>query len=154
LQISNDRESKTLSIILQCDSNLLPKEQRQELNKFIRAIQKELEIYKKENGIFHDCIKIIHDKNGNAISLQVKLTNLDLYDGFIQRLANNLVPSANQELGDEKTRGVTPFDIKSKSSKSIQDKLQHNKENPVSEDVKEEEEIFNPSPFSTTMKPW
>lgn len=149
LLIDNDRESITLSIILQCEPNLLTKEQRHELKKFMVAILKEFNEFKKENQLSENCMKIIQDEKGNILSLRITMPTLALYDTFIQRLANNLTPSPSRSRKIQEEDEVTkdhnlapnPFSMEPKPSSSHEQ---------VEED-KKEQEIFNPSPFK--MKP-
>lgn len=147
LLIDNDRESMTLSITLQCEPNSLTKEQRHELKKFMEAILKEFDEFKKENHLSNDCIKITHDEKGNILSLRITMPTLALYDAFIQRLANNLIPSPSPKIQKDEVikdhnLAPNPFSMEPKSSSSHEQ---------IEEDEKKQE-IFNPSPFK--MKPW
>ncbi|KTC71526.1 hypothetical protein Lbir_1678 [Legionella birminghamensis] len=119
LLVDNDRKSMTLTISLQCKPEALSEKQREALKKFIAAIAKEFNAFKKDHHLY-DCL----EKN-NVFSLRISLPTLKLYDEFIKRLANNLVPAPSLRLNEE-----------------------------VKADEADEEEIFNPSPFSTAFKPW
>ncbi len=132
LTIDNDRQLKTLTIQLQCEPHSLSKEQRDELKKFMCAVLDEWEAFQKENHMSDDCLKIDQDNEGNILSLRIHLPTLTLYDVFIQRLANHLLPIPNPKL--EKREEIS---LEQKNNK---------------EDDFEPDQIFNPSPFST--KPW
>lgn len=127
LVIDNDRESMTLTINLQCNPNSLSKDERNELKKFMEAIITQFDKFKEQHNLPDDCMVIQNNEEGNILSLRISLKPLALYDEFIQHLANNLLP--------------TPAP-----------KLQAKNEPQQMED--EKREIFNPSPFSTQMKPW
>lgn len=118
LVVDNNRESMTLTIQLQCKPEALSQEEREELKKFMTAILEELKAFTEENDLSLDCVNIIRDTEDNILSLQIKLPTQALYDAFIQRLENNLVPVFNPLLKQPE---------------------------------EDEQEIFNPSPFS--MKP-
>jgi hypothetical protein len=152
LVISNDRESKTLSINLLCEPDSLSEVQRHELKKFMSAILRELKAFKEEKQISEDCVHIIEDEKGNIISLQITLPTLALHDAFIQRLANNLLPSTN--LKSQKAQSPAPTPLSTELKPSKEDKVEHNEDLAAKEKEDEEREIFNPSPFSTNMKPW
>lgn len=125
LVLNNDREKGSLTIKLLCDLMLLSREQKSELNKFIVAILKELEEFKKENNISASCHIMKQDKEGNITSLQVTLPKPDLYDTFIQRLVSkHLLPLQNI-------------------------KQQENQKITYPEDV----DCFNPTPFPTKPTP-
>ena len=153
LLVDSDRESMTLTIKLLCEPNVLTEEQREELKKFMEAIIKKFNAFKEENHLSDECIQIIQDEEGNIRSLRITMPTLALYDAFIQRLANNLVPipSPKAQARDEsqKTQRVapTPLSIEPKPSESTQDKVEHD-EVPKEEEDKEQR-VFNPSPFST-----
>lgn len=157
LLVDSDRESMTLTIKLLCEPNELTEEQREELKKFMEAIKKEFNEFKEENNLSDDCMEIIQDEEGNIRSLRITMPTLALYDAFIQRLANNLVPipspKAQEKDESQKTQRVVPTPASTEpkpSSKSTQDKVEHDEvQSPKKE---EEQQIFNPSPFST--KPW
>lgn len=107
LLIDSDRQLATLNIKLLCHPKDLSPEQRHQFKKFVDTISKELEEFKKENGITNNCKMIAQDKEGNIVSLRVTLPNATLYEKFIQQLARkNLLPKKNIE---QKT---TPFSIK------------------------------------------
>lgn len=97
LVIDNDREKGILTIQLQCDSNNLSPEQRNELKKFLRAILNELHDFKKENNLSAQCYTIEQENNGK-LSLRIMLPIPTLYDAFIERLAKQyLLPIQNIE---------------------------------------------------------
>ena len=152
LLVDSDRESMTLAIKLLCEPNELTEEQREELKKFMEAIIKEFNEFKEENNLSDDCIHIIQDEEGNIRSLRISMPTLALYDAFIQRLANNLVPipipkaQEKDEVTKEQSLAPNPLSMEPKSSNksSKQEEIEQNKE--------EEQVIFNPSPFN--MKPW
>jgi hypothetical protein len=156
LVINNNRESMTLTIKLQCEPNSLSKEQRQELKKFMSAIIKEFNAFKEQHQLSGDCINMIQDKEGNILSLRISLPTLKLYDEFIRKLANNLLPAANPKLQkkDEEAKSFAPIPlfmalkltIKSKHNMEIETK--QNKNIASNELKNEEQELFNPSPFS------
>ncbi|KTD06035.1 hypothetical protein Lgra_2812 [Legionella gratiana] len=145
LLIDNDRESMTLTIKLLCEPNLLTGEQREELKKFMEVIFKESNDFKEENHLTDDCIQIIQDEEGNIRSLRITMPTLALYDLFIQRLANNLVPAVQEknEVSKDQRFSPNPFSIEPKPSPSTTGK---------NFEKEEEQEIFNPSPFK--MTPW
>jgi len=96
LVIDNDSEKGILTIKLQCSPSHLSKEQRDELEKYIDVILKQLDAFKKEKGISTQCATIEEDKNGNIISLRIMLPTPTIYNAFIQMLANeNLLPMQN-----------------------------------------------------------
>ena len=93
LVIANDREKGILTFKLFCDVNLLSVEKKNELKKFVNAIQNALNAVKKEKGLSADCCTIEKDKDGNILSLRITLPTPTLYDIFIQRLASeHLLP--------------------------------------------------------------
>jgi len=149
LVIDNDRESMTLSIKLKCEPNLLSEEQRHELKKFMAAILKEFNEFKKINHLSDNCVSITQDKEGNIISLRISLPTLALYDAFIQRLANNLLPTQNPELQAKNEiksdQGFVrnPFSMEPKPS---------NKDLTPQKAEDEKQERFHPSPFSIKPK--
>ncbi|MBX3708784.1 MAG: hypothetical protein KIT56_08600 [Gammaproteobacteria bacterium] len=125
LLIDNDRELGTLTIKLLCNPKDLSPEQRNEFKKFVDTILKELEEFKKENGISNNCKLLEQDKEGNILSLRIALPTPTLYDAFIQRLANkNLLPLQNIEQ-------------KAKEKVTYQEGINH----------------FNPTPLSTKPTP-
>ena len=164
LLVDSDRESLTLKLELQCDPNELTPKQRHELKKFMEAIIKEFNEFKEENNLSDDCMKIVQDEEGNILSLRITMPTLALYDAFIQRLANNLVPipSPKAQEKDEVTKDQSfapnPLSMEPKPSNkdksSKQEEIEYNQdiEPKKTEDKEEEQEIFNPSPFNT--KPW
>lgn len=162
LLVDSDRESMTLTIKLLCEPNELTEEQREELKKFIEAIIKEFNEFKEENNLSDDCLQLIQDEEGNIRSLRITMPTLALYDAFIQRLANNLVPipSPKAQEKDEATKersfAPNPLSMEPKPSNksSKQEEIEQNKdiEPKKTENEGEEQVIFNPSPFN--MKPW
>ena len=64
----------------------------------MQAILQELDDFKKENHISAACVSVIHDKEGNILSLTLTLPTLALYDAFILQLANNLLPTPKPDL--------------------------------------------------------
>lgn len=149
LLVENDRESMTLSIKLLCETDALTEEQRKELKKFMNAIIKEFNEFKEENNLANGCMNIIQDEAGNILSLRITMPALALYDAFIQRLANNLVPvpapkaQEREEATKDQRFDSNPFSMKPKPSSSVHEKV---------EEDEGEQEIFNPSPFK--MNPW
>lgn len=162
LLVDSDRESMTLAIKLLCEPNELTEEQREELKKFMEASIKEFNEFKEENNLSDDCIHIIQDEEGNIRSLRISMPTLALYDAFIQRLANNLVPiptpKAQEKDGVTKEQSLAPnplsMEPKSSNKSSKQEEIEQNKdiETKKTENEEEEQVIFNPSPFN--MKPW
>jgi len=158
LLVDSDRESRTLTIKLLCEPNVLTEEQRDELKKFMEAIIKEFNAFKEENNLSDDCMKIIQDEEGNILSLRITMPTLALYDAFIQRLANNLVPIPNPKAQEKdevtKDQGLAPnpFSMEPKPSISKREEIEPSKDIEPKKEEEEEQEIFNPSPFN--MKPW
>jgi hypothetical protein len=161
LLVDSDRASKTLTIKLLCEPQELTEEQSKELKKFMEAIIKEFNEFKEENILSDDCLQLIQDEEGNIRSLSITMPTLALYDAFIQRLANNLVPipSPKAQEKDEFTKARTlapnPLSMEPKPYKpSKQEKTESNKdiEPKRTEEGEQEQVIFNPSPFN--MKPW
>ncbi|MFO8785461.1 hypothetical protein SDB96_15510 [Legionella pneumophila serogroup 1] len=164
LLVDSDRESLTLTIKLLCEPNELTEEQREELKKFMEAIIKEFNEFKKENNLSDDCLQLTQDEEGNILSLRITMPTLALYDAFIQRLANNLVPiptpkaQEKDEVTKEQRFAPNPLSMEPKPSykdkPSKQEEIESNKdvEPKKTEDEEEEQVIFNPSPFNT--KPW
>lgn len=164
LLVDSDRGSLTLTIKLLCEPNELTEEQREELKKFMEAIIKEFNEFKKENNLSDDCLQLIQDEKGNILSLRITMPTLALYDAFIQRLANNLVPiptpkaQEKDEVTKEQSFAPNPLSMEPKPSykdkHSKQEEIESNKdvEPKKTEDEEEEQVIFNPSPFNP--KPW
>lgn len=151
LLIQNDRESKALSIELQCaPSSLTLKEQRQ-LKKYMNAIIKEFNEFKKENKLSDDCLKISKDDQGNIISIRITMPTLALHDAFIQRLANNLVPTPSpkpqlkDDVKNEQHPSLKPLSMEPKLTK--QKEIEKDK---VDENEKQLSQTF--SPFK--LIPW
>lgn len=99
LVVDSNRDIGILTIKLQCEPKLLSEEQRNELENFINAIKDELKEFKKENNISAKCYEIVKDKDDKKVSLRIMLPTQELYDAFIQRLAENLLPT--QKLGEQ-----------------------------------------------------
>lgn len=164
LLVESDRESMTLTIKLLCQPNLLTEEQRDELKMFMEAIIKEFNEFKEVNNLLHNCIKINQDEKGNILFLCIIMPTLALYDAFIQRLANNLVPIPNlkaqekDEVTKDQRLGPNPFSMEPKPSNFNKDKLSKREEIDPNKDIEpekageDEQKTFNPSPFN--MKPW
>ena len=162
LLVDSDRESMTLNIKLLCEPNVLTEEQRDELKKFMEAIIKEFNEFKEENHLSDDCMKLIQDEKGNILSLRITMPTLALYDAFIQRLANNLVPIPNPKAQEKdevtKDQSLAPNPLSMEPKPSNKDKLSKREEFEPNKNIEpkkaeeEEQEIFNPSPFN--MKPW
>ncbi|MBN9232116.1 MAG: hypothetical protein J0I93_14900 [Legionella sp.] len=161
LLVDSDRASKTLTIKLLCEPKELTEEQSKELKKFMEAIIKEFHEFKEENNLYDDCLQLIQDEEGNIRSLSITMPTLALYDAFIQRLANNLVPipspkaQEKDEVTKERTLAPNPLSMEPKPYKpSKQEKTESNKdiEPKRTEEGEQEQVIFNPSPFN--MKPW
>lgn len=162
LLVENDRESMTLTI--QFKPELLTKEQlakvQPEVNKYMNAVAKEFNDFKKEHNLSDECINLTKDDKGNILSLSIKMPTLALYDAFIQRLANNLVPipgpkaQEKDEVTKKQSFAPNPLSMEPKPSTSKQEEIEHNKdiEPKKTENEEEEQVIFNPSPFN--MKPW
>ncbi|HHF7365564.1 TPA: hypothetical protein ACPSKY_000662 [Legionella bozemanae] len=145
LLVERDRESMTLTIKLVCEPNSLTEEQRKELKKFMEAIIKDFKKFKEENHLSNDYIHITQDEEGNILSLRINMPTLTLYDAFIRRLANNLVPTAHEKDEATKDQSCTPnpLSMQPQPSPSItREEIEKN----------EEEQLFNPSPFQ--IQPW
>ncbi|WP_182390844.1 hypothetical protein [Legionella sp. PC997] len=161
LLVDSDRESMTLTIKLLCDPDELTEEQREELKKFMKAILKEFNEFKVENNLSEDCLELMEDEKGNILSLRITMPTIALYDAFIQRLANNLVPihspKALDKEKDTKEQNFAPNPLSMELKPSIkvksckQEEIGYNKDLEPKETENEEEVIFNPSPFK---KPW
>lgn len=158
LLVDSDRESMTLTIKLLCEPNVLSEEQKEELKKFMEAIVTEFNEFKEEYHLSDECIQIIQDEKGNLCSLRITMPTLALYEAFIQRLANNLIPIPNPKAQEkdknQKTQRAapTPLSMEPKPSKSTQDQVEHEEGHTLGLEEDEEQQIFNPSPFS--IKPW
>jgi hypothetical protein len=162
LLVDSDRESMTLTIKLLCEPNVLTEEQRDELKKFMEAIIKEFNEFKEENHLSDDCMKLVQDEKGNILSLRITMPTLALYDAFIQRLANNLVPIPNpkvqekDEVTKEQRIAPSPLSMEPKPTDkyklSKREEVEPNKNIEPKKAEEEEQKPFNPSPFN--MKPW
>lgn len=144
LLVDSDRESMTLTIKLQCEPCKLTEEQREELKKFMEAIITEFKKFKEENHLSTDCMQINQEEDGNILSLRINMPTLALYDAFIQRLANNLVPTVEEkdEVMKDQSFASNPLSMEPKLSPSTKrEQVEKNEE---------EQEIFNPSPFKMT----
>lgn len=126
LEIVHNRESRTYSMRLQCGLNALAVEQKQELHKFMKTFLAEWNRFKEENRITIPCLTLTQDKEGNILSLRIRVPTPDLYDAFIQRISNKVLPALNP------ATHKTALDPK------------------MTEDT--EQECFNPTPFN--MTPW
>lgn len=156
LLVDSDRESMTLTIKLLCEPNALTKEQREELKKFMEGIIKEFNEFKEENNLSDDCVHIIQDEEVCII-----MPTLALYDAFIQRLANNLVPvpspkaQEKDDLKDSLNLATNPLSIEpkplNKDKLSKREEIEPNKNVEPKKEKEEVQKIFNPSPFK--MKP-
>ncbi|CAN5416076.1 hypothetical protein BH10PSE19_BH10PSE19_13590 [soil metagenome] len=94
LLINNNPETGILTIKLQCDHNLLTKEQKYALNALIKAILNELSSFKNAHNIADQCSIFRTDDQGNIEFLRITLPTPKLYDIFTQRLIdNNLLPN-------------------------------------------------------------
>lgn len=159
LLVDSDRESMTLTIKLLYEFNTLTEEQRDGLKKFMEVIIKEFNEFKEENSLSDDCMKLIPDEKGNILALRITLPTLVLYDAFIQRLANNLVPMPNQKAQEKdevtKDQRLAPNPLSMKPKPSNKDKLYKQEKiepiEPKKVGEEEEQKSFNPSPFN--MKP-
>ncbi|CAM2771425.1 hypothetical protein [Legionella worsleiensis] len=161
LLVDSDRDSMTLTIKLLCEPNALTEEQREELKKFMEAIIKEFNEFKEENNLSDDCMQMIQDEEGNILSLRITMPTLALYDAFIQRLANNLVPISNpkaqekDEVTKDQSHAPNPLSMEPKHSNkdkpTKREEIEPNKDIEPKKAEEEEQEIFNPSPFN--MKP-
>lgn len=159
LLVDSDRESKTITIKLICEPSILTDEQREELKKFMEAIIAEFNKFKEKHNLSDDCFKIHQDEKGNILSLRITMPTLALYDAFIQRLANNLVPipSLKAQKREEVTKAQSlipnPFSMEpnpvNKSSK--QEEIRRNMD-VEPEKTEKDKEVFSPTPFN--MKPW
>ena len=76
----------------------------------MEAIIKEFNEFKEETHLSDECIQIIQDEEGNIRSLCITMPTLALYDAFIERLTNNLVPipspKAQEKDESQKTQRV------------------------------------------------
>lgn len=124
LNVDSNRQARTLSINLLCEPKDLSEPQRKELKKYMTAILKELQAFKEEKLLSDEdlLLEMTQDNEGNILSLSIELPTVELYDAFIQRLADRLVPTPKPKLQSEE------------------------------EAEKEEKLTFNPSPFSMTPR--
>ncbi|WP_131783667.1 hypothetical protein [Legionella gresilensis] len=143
LLIDSDRASMTLTVKLLCEPNSLTGEQKKELKKFIEAILKDFNKFKEENHLTNDHVHITQDES-NILSLRISAPTLILYDAFTQRLANSLVPIAQEKATSDQGLAHHSPSMESKSFPSTtREKIENNNK---------KQEIFNPSPFKT--QPW
>ncbi len=126
LSINDNNGLCTLIII--CDPKLLSDLQRNAVNDFANEIKKELEEFKANNKLCDkDCIvKTETDNQGNIISLSINIPDPKLYTKFIDQLMVKELLS---------NKFISP-----------QDTQKDNKNAALSKK-------FNPSPFSTELKP-
>lgn len=168
LLIENDSEAGVITIKLRCDPSSLSDKQKSELKKFINAILDELDAFKKENGITTNCKTIDQDKEGNILSLRIALPTPQLYDNFIKRLADNLLPP--QKLEQQEKTGAnhqagkndfnpTPFSRNARPDANKKVKSLAEREEGIASltktnghDEDESQKSFNPSPFSIKPK--
>jgi hypothetical protein len=90
------------------------------------------------------------------------MPTLALYDAFIQRLANNLVPipgpkaQEKDEVTKDQILDPNPLSMEpkpfNKDKLSKREEMESNKNIEPKKAEEEAQEIFNPSPFN--MKPW
>jgi hypothetical protein len=154
LIIDPKREAMTLTISLQCKPTSLPKRQQVELQKYLNAIINEFHAFKKQHHLSDDCLDITRDEKGNICSLSINLSpRLDLYDAFIQQLANNLLPTptpdlqANVEHKEENNCTQTPLIMEPSPSTTQEEAHQNDGISPEKTETKDaEEKIINPSP--------
>jgi hypothetical protein len=100
LSLDSNNDLGILSI--KCNPELLSKDQKNEIKKFIDVLLKELEAFKKEKGLSVDAATIDKDPTGNIISLRITLPKPAIYDAFIQRLVNkNLLPLQAQQKNEK-----------------------------------------------------
>lgn len=155
LLVDNDRESLTLTIKLLCEPDDLTEEEIEELKKFMEAILTEFNAFKEENDLSRDCVEIVQDGKGNVVSLRITMPTLALYDAFIQRLANNLVPipGLKAQEKDEVTKAqnlaTNPLSMEHRLSRG---EIEPQQDMEAEKAEEEQQGSFNPSPFN--MKPW
>jgi hypothetical protein len=160
LVIDNDSVHGILTIKLQCDPRLLSEEKRKELKKFVNAILKELDEFKKENRIQGECKTIEQDGDGNTLLLRITSLKPDQYDAFIRRLARkNLLPTQNiKQQPEEKVvyqAGInhfnpTPFSTKPTpyANRNVKSKIDEN----ISQEEKKSSSI-RPKSLLDGLKP-
>src|SRR5260221_10302907 len=83
--IEHNPELGSMDIKLRPDPKHLSAEQNKAFNKFIEAIVKELDAFKKENNLSRPCMEL-QKKEGDATSLRIALPRSH-YLAFTQRLA-------------------------------------------------------------------
>ncbi|QMT60144.1 hypothetical protein [Legionella sp. PC997] len=145
LLVDNDRESKTLTIKLLCESNSLTEEQRRELKKFLEVIIKDLHKFTEEHHLAEACAQVSLDKEGTITSLRITMPTLAIYDEFIRGLANNLLPKVQvkDKLKNDQSAVPNPRSMELKPFPSTGEEYEMNEK---------EQKIFTPSPFK--MQPW
>ncbi|RAP35038.1 hypothetical protein B1207_14155 [Legionella quinlivanii] len=154
LLVHTDPKSLTLTIKLQCEPDALSEKQRNELNKFMTAVIKEFNSFKKQHHLSDDCIHLVEDTKKNILSLRINLPSRSLYDAFIQQLANNLLPVPRPAVINEKSREEKKGLVLSPLAMEPKPDL---KKDDVEQDKERAEDKltnFNPSPFSVDCKPW
>lgn len=129
LMVKLDRQSQTLTITLDCDPHDLTPTERDELNKFIEAVAKEFNDFKEEKDLSDCSLQTSQDDMGNKHSLSIKMPTLELYDEFIQRLSNELIPTPKPTL---KKQDDSTAEAQTASEAKVQDITIN---------------AFNPSPF-------
>ena len=159
LQVDNNRELKTLSINF--DTDLLSLKDVTEIKKYVMAIKKELEAFKKENP--NALVEFKQDIVGTKVSIRISLPTIELYDKFIQRLANNLLPTPTLKLQAEKDQEFAPTPLslepkpsanKDKHSTQVDvDQAETSAEEVAVVEVEEQGATFDPSPFSIKPEP-
>lgn len=142
LIIQLDRESKSLTLEWKND---LPIKQQQELKKYIHAVLKEFKQFKEEHQLTDECLKLTQNTEENRTTLTLNFPTPVLYDAFIRRLADNLIPTPkpevelNEEHQKVQTAALTPFSIEPK---------------PGLQSSEEEEEVgFHPVPSPCKIDP-
>ncbi|CAM2971097.1 hypothetical protein LEST103851_12000 [Legionella steigerwaltii] len=160
LVINNDRKEMTLTIELKCDPDSLSDEEREELKKFMKAILKEFNALKEKHPLSDECLKMVEDEKGNIVSLRINLPTLKLYDEFIQRLANNLVPTPRPRLqtkdenSETKSLAPTPLSMEPKPTSKQLEEDEANQSEDISTKTETEEAQKRFNPFSLDLNPW
>ncbi len=159
LQVDNNRELKTLSINF--DTDLLSPQEVTEIKKYVMAIKKELEAFKKENP--NALVEFKQDIVGTKVSIRISLPTIELYDKFIQRLANNLLPTPTLKLQAEKDQEFAPTPLSMEPKPSANKDKQSTQEDVnqaeasgeavVEVEAEEQGATFDPSPFSIKPEP-
>ncbi|MCE3044635.1 hypothetical protein [Legionella sp. 16cNR16C] len=154
LLVNTDPKSMTLTIKLQCEPDDLSEKQRKELNKFMTAVIKEFNSFKKQHHLSDDCIHLVEDTKKNILSLRINLPSRSLYDAFIQQLANNLLPVPRPAVINESSREEKKGLVS--SPLAMEPKPDLKKDDVEQDEERAEDKLtnFNPSPFSIDCKPW